>query len=63
MMKQWRFATKPHIVADSGFGSIPLLKEIISWGGSGTLSVPSNETGFLGKFLGYNLPLESGELQ
>jgi hypothetical protein len=56
-MQRWRFPTKPHIVADSGFGSFPLLKEIARWGGVATLSIPSNECQKLDSFLTFNLPV------
>lgn len=57
MMKRWRFPTKPHIIADSGFGSFPLLTAIAEWGGTTTLSIPKNETNGLATFLSYNLPI------
>jgi len=57
MMKRWRFANKPHIVTDSGFGSFPLIKKIIQWGGFATMSIPSGETQNLTPFIAHNLPL------
>lgn len=57
MMQQWRFDIKPHIVADSGFGSFVMLNHIISWGTVATLSVPTNESNNLAPFLSYNLPV------
>lgn len=59
MMKNWPLETKPHIVADSGFGSFTLLKEIAQWGGVATLSIPTNECQKLNLLLSYNLPLNS----
>ena len=49
MMKKWRFSNKPHIIADSGFGSFSLLQDISNWGGVATLSLPINETRSLGE--------------
>ena len=57
MMKNWSFERKPHIVADSGFGSFSLLAEITQWGGTATLSLPINECQRLNLLLGYNLPV------
>ena len=57
MMKQWKFSTKPHIVADSGFGSFKLLQNIITWGATATLSIPTNESDKLAPFMAYNLPV------
>jgi hypothetical protein len=57
MMKNWPLEKKPHIVADSGFGSFPLLTEIAEWGGTATLSIPTNECQKLDVLLSYNLPL------
>lgn len=57
MLQRWRFTTMPHIVADSGFGSIPLLKQISDFGAVGTLSIPINEIDKLNYILSYNLPL------
>ena len=57
LMKNWSLPRKPHIVADSGFGSFALLTEIAQWGGIATLSIASNKCEKLDTFLSYNLPL------
>ena len=57
VIKVWPLERKPHIVADSGFGSFSLLTEIAEWGGTATLSIPTNECQKLDVLLSYNLPL------
>jgi len=47
---------KPHIIADSAFGSLTLLDEITKWGGHGTFSVSSNSMTWLWNILGKNVP-------
>ena len=56
MMNQWRFETKPHIVADSGFGSLALARDIRTWGGYSTMSVSVIEAPF-NTLISENLPL------
>ena len=59
MMKNWpNSLPKPHVVADSGYGSFSLLAEIAQWEGYATMSIPSNECQKLSNLLGYNLPLD-----
>jgi len=59
MMERWRFAMKPHIVADSGFGSFGMLDAITKWEGTATLSMPINECQGLDSLLSYNLPVNN----
>ena len=58
-MNRWQHDSKPHIVADSAFGSFSLLQEIHDWGGYATLSVPINVNAFLWKVLSINSPANS----
>jgi hypothetical protein len=44
-MNWWNYENKPHIVADSTFGSFDLMREVTQWGGSRTFNIfPSIET-------------------
>lgn len=47
---------KPHIVADSAFGSPQLLNEIEQWGGTGTFACSSTHSSWLWELLTKNVP-------
>lgn len=51
-MQRWAYDWKPHIVADSAFGSLNLMHEILDWGGTATLSVASTTEESLWRLLG-----------
>lgn len=58
IVERWSFSTPMHAVLDSGFGSFSLLDFIASKGGTATMSIGSNDAGYLGSMLSYNLPVE-----
>jgi len=38
-IQRWQYAHKPHIVADSAFGSLRVAQQISEWGGAYTFAV------------------------
>lgn len=57
--KNYRYSnqfSKPHVVADSAFGSLQMLKDITAAGWTGTLSMPCNEPSYLWNVLNMNVP-------
>ena len=53
---RWLHDIKPHIVADSAFGSLELLKEINTWGGFATFASSINKQQSLWNTLAINTP-------
>mmetsp|Transcript_17206 Transcript_17206/g.23916 ORF Transcript_17206/g.23916 Transcript_17206/m.23916 type:complete len:125 (+) Transcript_17206:182-556(+) len=54
-MQHWPYDSKPHLCADSAFGSFELMKDIVDWGGKATMSV-AQEPQWLWKVLSYSVP-------
>lgn len=54
-MEHWSYDSKPHLCADSAFGSFELMKDIANWGGKTTMSV-AQEPQWLWKVLSYCVP-------
>lgn len=46
---------KPHIVADSAFGSLALLEKIRNWGGTATLAFNEIQRSWLWYLLNYKV--------
>jgi hypothetical protein len=55
-LKNWKLVCKPHVVADSAFGSFDVMKQIVELGFSATLSMPATASDWLWDVLSHNLP-------
>lgn len=55
-LDRWCKTEKPHIFADSAFGSLTTMELVENWGGTATFSTPENNCSWLWKVLEYNLP-------